>query len=216
MGFLFEQDNFALFRDGFLQTIELSALSALLALLLGTLLAAFRVSPVPVLRAFGTTWVTLFRNTPLTLLFFAVTFGLPPLGVHFSHLTFAVLALGGYTASFVCEVIRSGVNTVPLGQAEAARSLGMNFFQTLTLVILPQASRTVLGPMSSVFIALPRNSAIAGAFSVSELYSAQQTFSERGYSIFSIFFWVACAYLLISATVASFFRFLESRLAVVR
>ncbi|MFE5583406.1 amino acid ABC transporter permease [Kitasatospora sp. NPDC056531] len=216
MGFLFEQDNFALFRDGFLQTIELSALSALLALLLGTLLAAFRVSPVPVLRAFGTTWVTLFRNTPLTLLFFAVTFGLPPLGVHFSHLVFAVLALGGYTASFVCEVIRSGINTVPLGQAEAARSLGMTFSQTLTLVVLPQAGRTVLAPMSSVFIALPRNSAIAGAFSVPELYSAQQTFSERGYSIFAIFFWVACAYLLISTVVATLFRFLESRLAVVR
>ncbi|MFJ3218759.1 amino acid ABC transporter permease [Kitasatospora sp. NPDC086801] len=216
MGFLFEDDNFALFRDGFLQTIELSALSALLALLLGTLLAAFRVSPVPVLRAFGTAWVTLFRNTPLTLLFFAVEFGLPPLGVHFSHLVFAVLALGGYTASFVCEVIRSGINTVPLGQAEAARSLGMTFGQTLTLVILPQAARTVLAPLSSVFIALPRNSAIAGAFSVAELYSVQQTLSERGYAIFGIFFWVACAYLVISAAVATLFRVLESRLAVAR
>ncbi|MDH6710723.1 MULTISPECIES: amino acid ABC transporter permease [unclassified Kitasatospora] len=216
MGFLFEDDNFSLFRDGFLQTIELSALSALLALLLGTLLAAFRVSPVPVLRAFGTAWVTLFRNTPLTLLFFAVEFGLPPLGVHFSHLVFGVLALGGYTASFVCEVIRSGINTVPLGQAEAARSLGMTFGQTLTLVVLPQAARTVLAPLSSVFIALPRNSAIAGAFSVGELYSVQQTFSERGYAIFAIFFWVACAYLVISAAVATLFRVLESRLAVAR
>lgn len=168
------------------------------------------------LRGFGTGWVTLFRNTPLTVLFFAVTFGLPPLGVHFSHLTFAVLALGAYTASFVCEVLRSGINTVPLGQAEAARSLGMTFGQTLFSIVLPQAGRTVLAPMSSVFIALPRNSAIAGAFSVSELYSAQQTFSERGYSIFAIFFWVACAYLVISATVALLFRFLEDRLAVAR
>ncbi|GAA2794647.1 amino acid ABC transporter permease [Kitasatospora sp. CM 4170] len=216
MGILFEDDNFALFRDGFLQTIELSALSALLALLLGTLLAAFRVSPVPVLRGFGTAWVTLFRNTPLTLLFFAVAFGLPRLGVHFSHLVFAVLALGSYTASFVCEVLRSGINTVPLGQAEAARSLGLTFGQTLTSVVLPQAARTVLAPMSSVFIALPRNSAIAGAFSVPELYSVQQTLSERGYSIFAIFFWVACAYLVISATVALVFRFLEDRLAVAR
>ncbi|AUY49627.1 MULTISPECIES: amino acid ABC transporter permease [Streptomycetaceae] len=216
MGFLFEDGNFALFRDGFLQTIELSALSALLALLLGTLLAAFRVSPVPVLRGFGTAWVTLFRNTPLTVLFFAVVFGLPPLGVHLSYLTYATLALGSYTASFVCEVLRSGINTVPLGQAEAARSLGMTFGQTLTQIVLPQAARTVLAPMSSVFIALPRNSAIAGAFSVTELYSFQQTMSERGYSIFAIFFWVACAYLVISATVALLFRFLEDRLAVAR
>ncbi|MFB7665608.1 amino acid ABC transporter permease [Kitasatospora sp. NPDC056138] len=216
MGILFEDGNFALFRAGFLQTVELSALSALLALLIGTLLAAFRVSPVPALRAFGTVWVNAFRNTPLTLLFFAVAFGLPRLDVHFSSFVFAVLALGLYTASFVCEVLRSGINTVPLGQAEAARSLGMNFGQTLGLIVLPQAARSVLGPMSSVFIALPRNSAVAGAFSVSELFSTQQTLTERGYNIFAIFFWLAAAYLSISALVAVIFRLLENRLAVAR
>ncbi|MDH6127706.1 amino acid ABC transporter permease [Kitasatospora sp. GP82] len=216
MGILFEDGNFALFRDSFLQTVELSALSALLALLIGTLLAAFRVSPVPALRAFGTVWVNVFRNTPLTLLFFAVVFGLPRLDVHYSSFVFAVLALGIYTASFVCEVLRAGINTVPLGQAEAARSLGMGFGQTLTLIVLPQAARTVLGPMSSVFIALPRNSAIAGAFSISELYGAQQTLNERGYSILTIFFWVALAYLFLSAVIGLIFRFLENRLAVAR
>ncbi|MGW6913578.1 amino acid ABC transporter permease [Kitasatospora sp. NPDC054939] len=216
MGILFENGNFELFWDGFLQTIGLSAASALLALLLGTLLAAFRVSPIPALRAFGTAWVTIFRNTPLTLLFFAVEFGLPRLDVHFSHFTFATLALGFYTASFVCEVLRAGINTVPLGQAEAARSLGMTFGQTLTLVVLPQAGRTVLPPLSSVFIALPRNSAIAGAFSVSELFHVQQTLSELGYSIFAIFFWVALAYLAISFSVNLLFRTLENRLAVAR
>ncbi|MFC8451135.1 amino acid ABC transporter permease [Kitasatospora sp. NPDC057223] len=216
MGILFEDGNFALFRDGFLQTVELSVLSAVFAMLLGTLLAAFRVSPVPALRAFGTTWVTIFRNTPLTLLFFAVEFGLPALGVHLGHLTFAVLALSTYTSSFVCEVLRSGINTVPLGQAEAARSLGMTFGQTLRLVVLPQAGRTVLPPLSSVFIALPRNSAIAGAFSVNELFHVQQTLSELGYSIFAIFFWVALAYLAISAAVNLLFRTLENVLAVAR
>ncbi|GAA2258323.1 MULTISPECIES: amino acid ABC transporter permease [Kitasatospora] len=216
MGILFEDGNFALFRAGFLQTVELSALSALLALLLGTLLAAFRVSPVPALRVFGTVWVNVFRNTPLTLLFFAVAFGLPRLDVHFSSFVFAVIALGSYTASFVCEVLRSGINTVPLGQAEAARSLGMNFGQTLGLIVLPQAARSVLGPMSSVFIALPRNSAVAGAFSVSELFSVQGTLTERGYNILSIFFWLAAAYLLVSAVVAVIFRLLETRLAVAR
>ncbi|KJK58273.1 amino acid ABC transporter permease [Saccharothrix sp. ST-888] len=216
MGILFEDGNFALFRAGFLQTVGLSALSALLALLIGTLLAAFRVSPVPALRAFGTVWVNVFRNTPLTLLFFAVAFGLPRLDVHFSSFVFAVLALGLYTASFVCEVLRSGINTVPLGQAEAARSLGMNFGQTLGLIVLPQAARSVLGPMSSVFIALPRNSAVAGAFSVSELFSTQQTLTERGYNIFAIFFWLAAAYLFISTVVAVLFRLLENRLAVAR
>ncbi|WP_331730496.1 amino acid ABC transporter permease (plasmid) [Kitasatospora sp. NBC_00070] len=216
MGTLFEHGNLALFRDGFLQTVELSALSALFALLLGTLLAAFRVSPIPVLRLFGTVWVNTFRNTPLTVLFFAVVFGLPRLNVHFDNFTFAAIALSVYTSSFVCEVLRAGINTVPVGQAEAARSLGMTFGQTLTQVVLPQAGRTVLGPMSSVFIALPRNSAVAGAFSVSELYHFQQTLTDLGYGIYLIFFWVALAYLLVSTCVALTFRFLETRLAVAR
>ncbi|GAA2147846.1 amino acid ABC transporter permease [Kitasatospora kazusensis] len=216
MGVVFDHGNFTLFRDAFLRTVELSAVSAVLALLLGTLLAAFRVSPVPALRVFGTVWVNIFRNTPLTLLFIAVNFGLPQLDVHFSPFVFAIFALSAYTGSFVCEVLRAGINTVPLGQAEAARSLGMTFGQSLTQVVLPQAARTVLSPLSSVFIALPRNSAIAGAFSVPELYSLQQTLSERGYAIFAIFFWVALAYLAISATVGLLFRVLENRLAVAR
>lgn len=127
-----------------------------------------------------------------------------------------MIALSVYTASFVCEVLRAGINTVPLGQAEAARSLGMTFGQTLTQVILPQAARTVLPPMSSIFIALPRNSAIAGAFSVSELYGVQATLNDKGYAIFAIFFWVALAYLAISFAVGGLFRVLENRLAVVR
>ncbi|GAA2099301.1 amino acid ABC transporter permease [Kitasatospora saccharophila] len=216
MGIPFEDGNFSLFVRGFLGTLELSALSALFALLLGIVLAAFRVSPVPVLRAFGTGWVMLFRNTPLTLMFFAVTFVLPRLDVHISSFTAAVAALSIYTGSFVCEVLRAGINTVPLGQAEAARSLGMGFGQTLSLVVLPQAARAVLAPMGSVFIALPRNSAVAGAFNVFELFSVQKTLTEKGYAIFAIFFWVALAYLVISFSVGAVFSALERRTAVAR
>ncbi|WP_354642527.1 amino acid ABC transporter permease [Kitasatospora camelliae] len=216
MDMLLEDGNFSIYLRGFLQTIELSAISAVLALLLGALLAAFRVSPVPVLRVFGTTWVTVFRNTPLTLLFFAVVFGLPRLDVHLDNFTFAVIALSAYTGSFVCEVLRSGINTVPLGQAEAARSLGMGFGQTLGLVVLPQAARTVLTPMSSIFIALPRNAAVAGAFNVAEMFSVQKVLTEKGYAIIPIFLWVAMAYLVLSFSISGLFRFLEKRLAVVR
>ncbi|MFG2821936.1 amino acid ABC transporter permease [Kitasatospora sp. NPDC048365] len=216
MGILFEDGNFSTFYHGFLQTIELSAVSALFALLLGVVLAAFRVSPVPILRAFGTAWVTVFRNTPLTLLFIIAVFALPRLDVHFSSFAFAVLALSVYTSAFVCEVLRSGINTVPLGQAEAARSLGMGFGQTLRLIVLPQAARTVLQPMSSIFIALPRNSAVAGAFSVPETFGVQKVFDEKGYPIFATFFWIALAYLVISFTVSGIFRVLEKQLAVAR
>ncbi|WP_033213275.1 amino acid ABC transporter permease [Kitasatospora phosalacinea] len=216
MGIPFEDGNFSLFVRGFLGTLELSALSALFALLLGIVLAAFRVSPVPVLRTFGTAWVTIFRNTPLTLMFFAVTFVLPRLDLHISSFTAAVAALSIYTGSFVCEVLRSGINTVPLGQAEAARSLGMGFGQTLGLVVLPQAARAVIAPMGSVFIALPRNSAVAGAFNVFELFSVQKTLTEKGYAIFALFFWLALAYLVISFSIGAVFSALERRAAVAR
>lgn len=210
-------DNFALFRQGFVGTVELTALSGLIALVLGVVMAAFRVSPVPSLRFFGAAWVTLLRNTPLTLLFFISVLVLPQLGLNtWSFFQLAVLALSCYTSAFICEAVRSGINTVPLGQAEAARSIGMTFAQTLRIVVLPQATRTVIPPLGSLLIALAKNSAIAGGFSVFELFSVQRTLGEKGYNIFLIFFWVAVAYLVITFAISGLFRFLESRLAVAR
>ncbi|MEU5050577.1 amino acid ABC transporter permease [Streptomyces sp. NPDC021096] len=211
-------DNFAMFREGFLGTVELTALSALLALVLGTLVAAFRVSPVPALRAFGTAWVTLLRNTPLVLLFLAVTLGLPALGLKgWDSFWLAVMALGCYTSAFICEAIRSGINTVPVGQAEAARSIGMTFNQTLGQIILPQAARTAIPPIGSLMIALAKNTAIASGFNVTELGSVQKTLNAAsGYDIYVIFLWIAACYIIITFTISGLFRLLENRLAVAR
>ncbi|GAA1532990.1 amino acid ABC transporter permease [Streptomyces albidochromogenes] len=210
-------DHLPEFRDGFIGTVLLTAASALLAMVLGVVMAGFRVSPVPPLRAFGTAWVTLFRNTPLTLLFLVAWFVVPAVfGTGMSPWTKALLALGFYTSAFVCEAVRSGVSTVPLGQAEAARSLGMTFIQTLRLIVLPQATRTVVPPLSSIFIALTKNSAIAGAFSVTELFGVQKLLSDKGFAIAPIFLWVALAYLVITFTISGLFRLLERRLEVAR
>lgn len=127
-----------------------------------------------------------------------------------------MLALGCYTSTFVCEAVRSGINTVPLGQAEAARSLGMSFAQTLRLIVLPQATRTVIPPMSSIFIALTKNSAIAGAFSNTELFNVSKLLSDKGFAIGWIFLWIALCYLVITFTISGAFRLLESRLEVAR
>ncbi|URM89369.1 amino acid ABC transporter permease [Streptomyces sp. MRC013] len=210
-------DNFSNFRAGFLGTLSITAVSSVLALVLGVLIAAFRVSPVPPLRFFGAAWVTLLRNTPLTLLFLVSFFVVPEiLFPGMSTFVLGALALGLYTSAFVAEAVRSGVSTVPLGQAEAARSLGMSFGQTLRLVVLPQATRTVLPPLSSIFIALTKNSAIAGAFSVTELFGWQKLLSDQGYDIVSLFFWVALGYLVITFTISGVFRLLERRLEVAR
>ncbi|WP_432143973.1 amino acid ABC transporter permease [Streptomyces sp. bgisy084] len=205
------------FRDGFLGTLAITASSALLALVLGVLIAGFRVSPIPPLRAFGTAWVTVLRNTPLTLLFLVAFFVVPQvLFQGASPYVLATLALGFYTSSFVCEAVRSGINTVPLGQAEAARSLGMTFSQTLGQIVLPQATRTVLPPLSSIFIALTKNSAIAGAFGYGELFNVSKLLNDKGYAIAWIFLWTALAYLIITFAISALFRLLERRMGVAR
>ncbi|MER8230900.1 amino acid ABC transporter permease [Streptomyces sp. NPDC094049] len=209
-------DNFSLYGKGFLGTVELTVYSSALALVLGFLMASFRVAPVGSFRIFGTVWVTLLRNTPLTLLFFAVMLGLPRFGLVLPFELFAVLALGCYTSAFICEVLRSGINTVPRGQGEAARSLGMTFTQTLGTVVLPQAFRTVIPPIGSTLIALAKNSAIAGAFSVTELLGTYKTLSELGYDIVWTFVWIAVGYLIITLTISALFHVMEKRWGVAR
>ncbi|MEV0537573.1 amino acid ABC transporter permease [Kitasatospora sp. NPDC050463] len=209
-------DNWSTYWEGFLGTLSLFAVSAVLSLALGVLMAGFRVSPVRPLRAFGTVWVTLLRNTPLTLLFFIVVLGLPRFDITLPFFVFAVLALGCYTSAFVCEAMRAGVNTVPGGQGEAARSLGMTFGQTMSLVVLPQAYRSVVAPIGSVMIALAKNTAIAGSFSVTELLGSYRTINELGYSIVWTFVWIAVGYLILTLSVSALFNLLERRVAVSR
>ncbi|NED56154.1 ABC transporter permease subunit, partial [Micromonospora aurantiaca] len=138
---------------GFWATIRLAAAASVLSLVIGTLLASFRVAPIPVLRAFGTGYVSVVRNTPLTLVLLMCSLGLNDiLALKFSsnssvtYYWWAVLGLSAYTGAFVCETLRSGINTVPLGQAEAARSVGLTFTQSLRMIILPQAFRAIIAP----------------------------------------------------------------------
>ncbi|GHC54773.1 amino acid ABC transporter permease [Streptomyces cinnamoneus] len=209
-------DNLSLYGEGLLGTIELTVYASLLALVLGFVMASFRVAPVGSLRVFGTVWVTVLRNTPLTLLFFAVMLGLPRFGIVLPFQLFAVLALGCYTSAFICEVLRSGINTVPTGQGEAARSLGMTFAQTLGDVVLPQAFRSVIPPVGSTLIALAKNSAIAGSFSVTELLGTYKPLNEMGYSIIWSFVWIAVGYLLVTLSISAVFNVLEKRWGIAR
>ncbi|UNS99714.1 amino acid ABC transporter permease [Streptomyces tubbatahanensis] len=208
--------NFALYGEGFWGTVRLTVYASLLALAVGVVMAGFRVAPVAALRGVGTAWVTVLRNTPLTLLFFAMLLGLPRFGVALPFELFAVLALGCYTSSFICEAVRSGINTVPVGQGEAARSLGMTFGQTLGTVVLPQAFRTVIAPIGSTLIALAKNSAIAGSFSVVELLSTYKTLSENGYNVIWSFVWIALGYLILTLAISGLFHALERRWGVAR
>ena len=165
-------DNLDVYLEGFVGTLQLTALGALGSLVLGTVLATMRVSPVPSLRAGATVYVEVLRNCPLPVLAVLLAFGLPKLGPPvqgFSFFTWAVLAIALYHAAFVSEALRSGVNSVGTGQGEAARSLGLTFGQTMSLVVLPQAFRTVVPPLGNILIALTKNSAVAATIDVTDI-----------------------------------------------
>lgn len=166
MGVVFA--NLDLVLRAFLLTLELFVVSALISLVVGTLLASFRVGPIPVLRWAGTIYVWIARNTPLLIIFIFVFVGLPTMEINFPFFMKGCVALSLYTAAFVCEAIRSGVNSIPLGQAEAARAIGMTFGKTMGQVILPQAFRAVIPPLASVLIALAKNTSVAAAFGLME------------------------------------------------
>jgi glutamate transport system permease protein len=211
-------DNLDLFWAGLLQTLRICIYSAIGSLLLGTLMAAFRVSPLPSLRAVGTGWVTTFRNCPLTVVLFFVAFGLPELGINSSYFVFGVSALILYTSAFVCEAVRSGINAVPTGQAEAARSIGLTFGQTLTVVVLPQALRMVVPPVGNVMIAMIKNSAIVGAFGVGgDLFSVGAVLtSSRGFAALPVLTGVAIGYLCLTIPAGLALGVMERKVAIAR
>jgi len=210
-------DNLDAYRQGFVTTLELTVVSSVLALALGTLLAAMRVSPVPTLRAAGATYVEVVRNTPLTVVFFFAVFVLPQLDIRLAFLQFAVIAVTVYHAAFFCEAVRSGVNSVGVGQAEAARSIGLTFTQSLRLVILPQAFRTVVPPLINVVIALTKNTSIAAAFGVVELTAVGTRLANaNGDAVIAIFAGIAVCYLVLTLPSGWLAGQLERRVAVAR
>ncbi|MGC4891312.1 amino acid ABC transporter permease [Micromonospora sp. DT227] len=209
-------DNASLFREGFLNTVKLFLIAGVGSLVLGTLLGAMRVSPIPALRAFGATYVNLVRNTPLTLVFAFLVFAVPKLDVNIDYFPSACIALTVYTSAFICEVIRSGVNTVATGQAEAARALGMTFGQVLTLIVLPQALRAMVPPMMSVLIAMLKNTTIAAGFSVLEAGAIPAYMSERGEPQFAVLTWIVIGFLVLIIPLVVLQRILERKWAVAR
>jgi glutamate transport system permease protein len=210
-------DNFPLLRDAFLTTLSLSLLAGLVALVLGTLLAAMRVSPVPPLRGLSTFYVETLRNTPLTVVFFFVIFGLPQIDMIVGFFPGSVIAIGLYTAAFVCEALRSGINTVPPGQAEASRALGLTFGQSLREIILPQAFRTAIPPLGNVLIAMVKNTSIAAGFAVTELTASMQRLSNANADqLLLVLLSVVVGYMIITVPSAWAVNRLERKVAFLR
>jgi glutamate transport system permease protein len=209
----------------FWMTVKLTVLSALGSLVWGTLLAGMRVSPVPLMRGFGTAYVNFVRNIPLTVIIVFTSLGLADIfgmtmgaADDFDTLSFrlAVLGLAAYTAAFVCEAIRSGINTVPVGQAEAARAIGLSFRQILSLIILPQAFRSVIGPLANVLIALTKNTTVAAAIGVAEAATLMKEMIENEAQTLAIGAVFALGFVVLTLPTGLILGWLSKRLAVKR
>ncbi|WP_150306657.1 amino acid ABC transporter permease [Planctomonas psychrotolerans] len=210
-------DNLDIFLRGFGGTLTLLGLTTLFALPFGLLLAAMRVSPVASLRATSTVYVEVLRNTPLLLVFTFFSVIITYISGALPFQVAAVLALTIYTAPFFAEAIRSGINGVPVGQAEAARSIGMTFGQTLGLVILPQAVRSVVPPLINVIIALTKNTSVAGAFFIFELFNVgREVANANGNAVIAVFLGVAFFYLIITVPLGQLADHIERRVVVRR
>ncbi|MFE6039450.1 amino acid ABC transporter permease [Streptomyces sp. NPDC056452] len=205
-------------------TVQLTVYSAIGALIWGTFLAAMRVSPVPLMRGFGTAYVNVVRNIPLTVIIIFTSLGLfQTLGVSlgaedFETINFrlAVLGLIAYTSAFVCEALRSGINTVPLGQTEAARAIGLSFPQVLRLIVLPQAFRSVVGPLANVLIALTKNTTVAAAIGVAEAATLMREMIENEAQLILISAVFAGGFICLTLPTGLFLGWVSKKVAVKR
>ncbi|GAA1519175.1 amino acid ABC transporter permease [Streptomyces albidochromogenes] len=205
-------------------TIQLTLYSAVGSLIWGTLLAAMRASPVPLMRGFGAGYVNVVRNIPLTVIIVFTSLGLfQTLGVSlgaddFETVNFrlAVIGLIAYTSAFVCEALRSGINTVPVGQSEAARAIGLSFPQVLSLIVLPQAFRSVVGPLANVLIALTKNTTVAAAIGVAEAATLMREMIENEAQLILISAIFAFGFICLTLPTGLFLGWVSKKVAVRR
>ena len=212
--------NLDLWGEAIRNTLLVFFIGALIALVLGVIVGGMRVAPVPIARAVGSLYVNLIRNTPLTLVFFFFVFGYPQLGLpKLNNTVLSILAIGIYTATYVAETLRAGINTVPVGQAEAARAIGLPFGQVMSLIVLPQAFRSVVPPMMSVFIALLKNTTVAAGFGVAELAALRATIYDgydRPGNPMEVLLWVAVVFVVLVLLLSLVQNRLESRWRIAR
>ena len=209
-------------------TIKLTFFSAVGSMILGIILTAMRVSPVAILRNLSAWYINIVRNTPLTLIILLASMGLYyNLGlllavendsfIEKQNFRLAVLAFVAYTSCFVAESLRSGINTVPFGQAEAARSLGLSFGQNFRHVIFPQALRGAIVPLGNTLIALTKNTTIASVIGVAEASLLMKTLTEDYASdILVIFGVIAIGFIILTLPTGLFFGWAGKRWAVKR
>lgn len=208
--------NLDVYFEGFWVTLQLTLLGFALALVIGTIVVSLRISPAAPARAAGLTYVEVVRSIPLLVILLLFYFGLTKVGIRFSGVVTAIVAVGLYHGAFVAETLRSGINAVAVGQAEAARSLGLTFRQVLRYVVLPQAFRTVVPPLGNIFIALTKNTSLASVIAVLDLTGQTDRLQTELSDAIPIYLGAAVAYLVLVLPAGLAFGALERRVAIIR
>jgi len=185
-------------------------------MLLGTLLAALKASPLRVGRAASSAYILVFRNVPLPVQMVLFVFGLPQLGIQFSLFVSAAITLVLYTAPFVAETIRSGLNTVDHGELEASRALGFTPMSSLRLLVLPQAFATVVRPLGNVYITMLKNTSVAALVGVAELTFLSDKLAVDQASPFLVFAGAAICYLVLGLAIGRLIAALDRKVAFSR
>ncbi|GAB2884444.1 amino acid ABC transporter permease [Paralcaligenes sp. KSB-10] len=201
------------FAWGIAFTVGLVVLGWIGAMILGTVLAIMRVSPIRAARIAATAYILVFRNIPIPVQMVLFVFGFPLLGIVFSLFSSAVIVLIAYHAAFVCETLRSGLNTVAVGELEASRSLGFAPFGTMRYLVLPQAFAAVVQPMGNVLILLVKNTSVAAIVGVAELTFTADKVAIEEVQAFIVLGGAALAYVLICIVLKRLVSLLERRVA---
>ncbi|KJE27953.1 amino acid ABC transporter permease [Geobacillus thermoleovorans] len=209
-------EHWDLYMQGFGHTIKASVLALIGSLAIGTVMAIFRIAPIRPLNWIGTAYVEFIRNIPLVLIVFVFFMGLPAVGIRFDSFTAGTLGLMVYTAAFIAEAIRSGIQAVPKGQMEAARSSGLTYLQAMRYVILPQAVKIVIPPLGNQFINLVKNSSVLGVIAGLDLMYYGDLISSKTFVTFDVYIFVALFYLVLTIPLSLGVGYLERRLLKAR
>lgn len=209
-------ENWDVYSGGLVRTLQVANLSFVFALAVGIVIASFRVSPVPPLQRLASIYVSVFRNTPLLVIFFVFFFGFPTLGFQYTPYQSTAIVLSLYTGAYLGETIRSGINSVASGQAEAARAIGLNFIQVLGVIVIPQALRTVVGPMGNLYIANGKNSALGLTIGLFELTAVANRLTNVTAEAVSAFSAAALLYIVWLLLAAYLIGRIEERVAIRR
>ncbi|TYS24374.1 amino acid ABC transporter permease [Bacillus subtilis] len=205
-------DNFGMYMDGFYHTLLASVIALAGSFVLGVVVAVMRITVFKPLQWLGTAYVEFIRNIPLLLITFVFYFGLPSAGLRLDGFQAGTVALTIYTSAFIAEAIRAGIQSVSIGQMEAARSSGFTYSQAMLHIILPQAIKIVIPPLGNQFLNLVKNSSILGVVAGLDLMYQADLVSSRTLVVFDVYIFVALFYLVLTIPLSIGVNYLEKRL----